>query len=275
MLTTSKQLLLNAQTNRYAVGAFNTSDLEITKAIILAAGHLASPVIVQTSEKAISYAGLENIADIIKNEAQHMNVPVVLHLDHGGSLQIVADCLKLGYTSVMFDGSHLSLDENMIMTAKAAEMAHRAGAVCEGELGCIGNSKNESDFTDPNLVASFIQKTNVDSLAVSIGSRHATKIASLNIDLLKKISLISSVPLVLHGASGVPEEEVKKAVAEGICKVNIDTDVRHTFSEAIRTIPAKFPDIKDPRDLMIKIMAEIQKEVEKKIRLFGSEGKIK
>ena len=273
MLTTSKQLLLKAQQGGYAVGAFNTSDLEITKAIIAAATKLKSPVIIQISEKAIAYAGLENLADIIKNEAKYAKVPVVLHLDHGRNLKLLAECLENGYTSIMFDGSNLTLPENEIVTARAVEMAHRHNVPCEGELGCIGNSARESDFTDPNLVNDFIKKTKVDSLAVSIGSRHATKIQSLNIDLLKIIRTKTNLPLVLHGASGVPDEEVKKAVAGGVCKVNIDTDIRHTFSEAIHSINKKYRDLNDPREIMQKVMLEIQKVVEEKIILFGSADK--
>jgi fructose-bisphosphate aldolase class II len=152
-------------------------------------------------------------------------------------------------------------------------MAHRYHMTCEGELGCIGNSKKESDFTDPTLVKEFIKKTKVDSLAVSIGSRHATKIDSLNIDLLKTIKKITNVPLVLHGASGIPNNEVEKAVKNGICKVNIDTDIRHTFSQTIHEIGAKNMKLKDPRDIMAKVMAEIQAVVEEKIKLFGSDNK--
>ncbi len=273
MLTTSKQLFIKAQKGGYAVGAFNSSDLEITKAIIAAAEKLNAPVIIQISEKAIAYAGLENLADIVKNEAGRAKVPVVLHLDHGHSLKIIHECLENGYTSVMFDGSHLTLAENEILTAKAAEIAHQHQITCEGELGCIGNSANESDFTDPKLVNSYLKKTKVDSLAVSIGSRHATKIKELNIDLLKVIRKMTDVPLVLHGASGIPDEEIKKAVKAGVCKVNIDTDIRHTFSQTIHNINKKYADLTDPRDIMTKVMADIQQVVEEKIRLFGSDNK--
>jgi fructose-bisphosphate aldolase class II len=273
LLVTSKKLFQDAQKGGYAIGAFNTSDLEITKAIIAAAAKLKSPVIIQTSEKAIAYAGLENMADIVKNEAKKAKIPVVLHLDHGGNLEVLASCLSEGYTSVMFDGSSLTLTENEIVTKRAVEMAHHAKVVCEGELGCIGNSSREADFTDANLVADFLKKTKVDSLAVSIGSRHGTEIKSLNIDLLKKIRAKTNVPLVLHGASGIPDGEIKKAIKAGICKVNIDTDIRHTFSRVIHEINKKYSNLNDPRDIMQKVMAEIQQLVEEKIKLFGSENK--
>lgn len=273
MLVSSKKILLKAQREQYAVGAFNTSDMEITKAIIAAAAKLNAPVIIQTSEKAIAFAGLENLADIIKNEAEQANVPVALHLDHGKSLKIVAESLHQGYTSVMFDGSHLAYTENIIYTRQAVEAAHRRQASCEGELGSVGSSKENVLFTDPKLVKDYIKKTGVDCLAVAIGSKHATEIKELNIDLLKKIRKLTNTPLVLHGASGVPDEEIRKAVQNGICKVNIDTDIRHTFSQAMRQISQKFADA-DPRELMTKVMAEVQTVVEEKIKLFGSEGKI-
>jgi ketose-bisphosphate aldolase len=273
MLTTTKKLFQDAQKGHYAIGAFNTSDLEMTKAIILAAAKLKSPVIIQTSEKSIAYAGLENIADIIKNEAKNAKIPVVLHLDHGRNLELLANCLEEGYSSVMFDGSNLTIPENEILTHRAVEMAHNSKIVCEGELGCIGNTKHEAEFTDINLVTEYIRKTKVDSLAVSIGSRHATKIETLNIELLKKIRKITDVPLVLHGASGIPDEEIKKAVSAGICKINIDTDIRHTFSQAVQEIWQKHKGYADPRDIMSKVMVDIQKLVEEKIKLFGSDGK--
>jgi ketose-bisphosphate aldolase len=272
MLVTSKKLLLDAQKGAYAVGAFNTSDLEITKAIIAAAVRLKSPVIIQTSEKAIAFAGLENLACLVKNEAGKIKVSVALHLDHGKSLELIADSLCVGYTSIMFDGSHLPLRENIIFTKQAVGAAHRHNVPCEGELGSIGNPEEEAQFTDAGLVKEYIAKTGVDSLAVAIGSRHATEIEALNIDLLKKIRRLTNTPLVLHGASGVPDSEVKKAIKNGICKVNIDTDIRHTFSRAVREISQKYKDA-DPRELMTKVMLEVQLLVEEKMKLFGSDGK--
>jgi len=273
MLVNSRQIILAAQRGKYAIGAFNTSDLEITKAIINAAVKLNSPVIIQVSEKAIAYAGLENLVDIIKNEARYIKVPVVLHLDHAHNLEIIGKALTQGFTSVMYDGSALTLAENEIMTRHAAQMAHRHEATCEGELGSVGNSQREAFFTDPSLVKDYLKKTKVDTLAVAIGSRHATEIESLNLKLLDNIALKTRVPLVLHGASGVPEGEVKKAIKAGICKVNIDTDIRNTFDRSLKEAVRKHSELKDPRDIMTRIIKDIQTEVEKKIKLFGSDGK--
>jgi fructose-bisphosphate aldolase class II len=272
MLVTSKKMIDDAHKNGYAIGSFNTSDLEITKAIIKAAEKLNAPVMVETSEKAISYAGLEELSAIIKEAAKKSKVPVALHLDHGGSLETVNRCLENGYTSIMFDGSKLSFNENIILTKRAAEMAHKEDIPCEGELGAIKKAGEEKNYTDPSEVREYTEKTKVDFLAVSIGSAHGVSDdEKLNIDLLKKIKSKTNIPLVLHGASGVTESDIKEAIKNGISKVNIDTDIRHTYAKAIREISSSTPN--DPRDMMKEVMAKIQNLVEEKIKIFGSEGK--
>jgi fructose-bisphosphate aldolase class II len=261
---------LEAQKGKYAVGSFNTSDLEITRAIILAAAKLKSPVIIETSEKAIAYAGIENLADIIKNEAKKAIIPVALHLDHGRSLDIIRQALAVGYSSVMFDGSHLSFQENIILTEQAAAMAHRAGVTCEGELGAIGKAGAEKQMTNPGQIVEFVRETGIDLLATSFGSAHGAGDEHLDINLLKKIRAKTTLPLVLHGGSGLKDEDVKEAIKIGICKINIDTDIRHTFSRAVREIPQQMSTENDPRIIMTKVMVEIQKLIEAKIKLFGS-----
>ena len=272
MLTTSKQMILAAQKGHYAIGSFNTSDLEITKAIVTAAQKLKTPIIVETSEKAIAYAGLEEIAGIVKTQASKSKIPIALHLDHGKSLDIVSQCLKNGYTSIMFDGSHLSFSENKILTTRACEMAHHGGVPCEGELGAIKKVGEIKSYTDPDEVVEFVRSTKVDFLAIAIGSAHGvSNDENLNLELLKKIRKKTSVPLVLHGASGVSEYNISEAIKLGICKINIDTDIRHTFSKAVRELADS--KISDPRDMMIDVMKKIQGVVEEKIKLFGSSNK--
>lgn len=274
MLVSPKQMILDAQKGHYAIGSFNTSDLEITKAIITAAEKLNSPVMVETSEKAIAYAGLEEMSSFITSAAKKAKVPVALHLDHGSHLEIVNKCLNAGYTSVMLDGSKLAYSENVIYTARAVVAAHRNKATCEGELGSIGGHGKSGRFTDPDKVPDFVKKTKVDFLAVSFGSEHGIGADErLDIDLLEKIHKKTKTPLVLHGASGVPDKYIRLAVKNGICKINIDTDIRHTFSKAIYEIKNQFKEPADPRDIMGKVMVEIQKVVEQKIKLFGSDGK--
>lgn len=274
MLVTSKQLMLAAQKGKYAVGAFNTSDLEITAAVIAAAEKLKSPVIIGTSEKAIAYAGLEALSALIIAQAKKAKVPVVLHLDHGGSLEIISKCLNAGYTSVMFDGSKLSLQENIILTRQAADMAHRNKVPCEGELGAMQKVGEKESFVDSNEVAEFVRRTGIDFLAPALGTAHGVKAGHVDkpsIDLLKKIRRKTNLPLVLHGASDVSDEDIKMVIANGICKINIDTDIRHTYAKALRDLYNQ--NLQDPRDIMKIVMAKIQILVEEKIKIFGSEGK--
>ena len=283
MLTSSKQMILEARARKYAVGCFNTSDLEITKAIIAAAEAQKSPVIIAASPKAIGYAGLETLTSIIKSEAENTSVPVALHLDHGVTLAMVEDCLNIGYTSVMFDGSGSELEHNEILTRQAVEMAHAKNVPCEGELGHLGKAppsggkagETKSKLTNPDDVIEFVQNTSVDFLAVSIGSEHGIgKNEVLKIKLLEKIDSLTHVPLVLHGASGVPDTDIKKAIKNGIAKINIDTDIRHTFSKSMRKILAKNTKEDDPREILTDVMTDIQKLVEEKIKLFGSDNKM-
>lgn len=272
MLVTSKQMILDAQKGGYAIGSFNTSDLEMTRAIVFAAAKLNAPVMVETSEKAIAYAGLEELASVVIELAKKVKIPVALHLDHGSNLDVINKCLNVGYTSVMLDGSKLPFQENIAVTRAAAQMAHKKNVPCEGELGVMKKTGEEKSYTDANEVAEFVRKTGVNFLAVAIGSAHGVGgDEKLNIDLLKTIHLKTLVPLVLHGASGVSEEDIKDAIKNGICKINIDTDIRHTFAKSIRDMAKK--NLDDPRDIMQEVMKDIQKLIEEKIKLFGSDGK--
>lgn len=275
MLTSSKQMIFDAQKGGYAIGCFNTSDLEITKAIIAAAAVQKSPVIVATSERAIAYGGLESLAALIKEEAEKTEIPVALHLDHGKSLKIVEICLEAGYTSVMIDGSELSLAANTALTYQAVVMAHTKDIPCEGELGFLGRAgSSEGNLTNPDDVSEFVKKTDVDFLAVSIGSAHGIgKQEKLKIEVLKKIRLQTHAPLVLHGGSGVADRDIKKAINSGIAKVNIDTDIRNEFTKELREILEKYPREEDFRAILGKVMVKIQELVERKIKLFGSVGK--
>ena len=266
MLTTSKQMIMDAQKGGYAIGCFNTSDIEITKAIVAAATKLKAPVMVATSEKAIDYAGLEVLSASIIAEAKKASVPVALHLDHGKSLEMVDNCLKAGYTSVMIDASSYELSENIALTYQAAIRAHTNDIPCEGELGALGKvGSKESHFTNAEDVNQFVKKTEVDFLAISVGSMHgAGSVAQekLNIDLIKKIRAFTDVPLVLHGGSGVAELEIRQAIAAGIAKINIDTDIRNEFTSELREALKTCPDEKDPRMIMQKAIDAVQKLVE-------------
>ncbi|MBA7492600.1 Fructose-bisphosphate aldolase [subsurface metagenome] len=280
MLTNSKEILQKAQSQGYAVGQFNTSDLEVTKAIVKAAVKMKAPIIIGTSEKAIDYAGLEEIAGIIQTEAEKVNIPLVLHLDHGKSLEIVEKCIQTGYTSVMIDGSHLSFEENIRITKRVASLAHQHKITAEGELGALANREKYqvgiSQFlTDPEKAAEFVKKTKVDSLAVAIGNAHGIPLPEekLDFDRLASIRRLVPVPLVLHGASSTPEKDIKKVIGQGICKINIDTDIRLTFNKSIREFLKTHPSVYDPREILGSVMDAVQKLVEAKIQLFDSAGR--
>jgi fructose-bisphosphate aldolase class II len=275
MLVSSKEMVLRAQHEGYAVGAFNASDLEITKAIVAAAERMRSPVMVETTEHAIGYAGLENIAEIVKTAAENSSVPIVLHLDHGTSTERVKDCIRAGYTSVMFDGSHMSYEENIKYTRQAVEIAHANNVPCEGELGSMGKAGfKESEETDPQEVKEYVDRTGVDFLAVSFGSTHGIdKEEKLNIDLLKEIRQKTEIPLVLHGSSGVSPEDIKLAIQNGISKINIDTDIRFTFTQEIRKVLEENPNLNDPRSILNPAAQAVEKLIEDRIKLFGSAEK--
>lgn len=267
MLVNLKDLLKRAYQRKVAIGAFNAYNLETVKAIIEAAESLNAPVIVETTPKAIRYADLRYLSNLIKNIASDVKIPVVLHLDHGLSIEMVEDCLEAGYTSIMIDGSHLPFLENVALTKRAVELASKKGIPVEGELGTITEHLR---FTNPEEVPEFVRRTGVSSLAISFGSSHghAPK-EELNLGLLSKIKRKTSIPLVLHGASGVSDVDIKGAIQRGIAKVNVDTDLRIAFTNGIQEA-LKERQFIDPRDYLNNAKESVKKIVEEKILLFGS-----
>jgi len=280
MLVSSQKLLKDARRGGYAIGAFNTNDLEFTQAIIDGAEKLKAPVIVQTSPKALEYAGTEEILGIIRSLGDKSKVPVVVHLDHGKEPTLVRQMIKLGlHTSIMFDGSALSYSDNIKITAEMAKLAHGAGMGLEAELGTIGGSedyaKGRMEYTDPKQAADFVNRTGCDSLAVAIGNVHGTKVKGekLHFDILEKIAAQVAVPLVLHGSSNSTQAEFKRAIGMGIAKINIDTELRQTFSKANADYAKKYPQETDPRAIIGASRDAIQKVVEARVIDFGSAGK--
>jgi fructose-bisphosphate aldolase class II len=284
MLVTVKQLLKNADKGGYAVGAFNTLNLEITKAIVQAAEDLKSPVIISTSEGEINYAGLEFIPRIVHIAAHNAKVPVALHLDHGASLKMALMCIKAGYTSVHIDGSGLPYDQNTALTLSVAEIAHREGVSVEGELGHIEEHSEvhkskikdlKIQKTNSDQAKIFIKETGIDSLAVCIGNAHGLyeDEKKLDFDLLKKIRENVKIPLVLHGGSGIPEKDIKKAIKIGVRKININTELRLSFTGSLREALDENPDEVVPYKIFPKVIQTVKRTVEEKIKLFGSRGK--
>jgi fructose-bisphosphate aldolase class II len=304
MLVTNKEILSAAMAKGYAVGAFNINNLETLLAIIEASAEEKSPLIVAVTPSAIKYAGLEYLVTMVKTAEKMAPVPMALHLDHGTDVETVSKCVDGGFTSVMIDGSHLKFEENISLTKRVADLAHPKGASVEGELGRLAGveestvEEKEAILTDPNAAKEFVERTDVDALAVAIGTSHgAYKFKAepkLDFERLKAIRKKVKIPLVLHGASGVPswivekatkygaelggakgipDEHIKKAISLGISKINIDTDLRLAFTGAVREILATSPKEFDPRKILGPAKEDMKKVVKDKMRLFGSSFK--
>ena len=281
-LVSVAELLLNAQKGNYAVGAFNCNNMEIVQAIVAAAEAEKSPVIVQASQGAIKYAGIEYIAAMTRLAAEKASVPVALHLDHGTSFAQVMQCVRNSFTSVMIDGSKLHLEENIALTNKVIEAVRPLGVSVEAELGKIGGtedditvSEREALFTDPAEAERFVQETHVDALAIAIGTAHGQYkgVPKLDFDRLKEIRKRIEAPIVLHGSSGVPDEAIREAISLGVCKVNIDTNIREAFVAAARLALANAPQEIDPRKMLGPARDAAIGIIREKIRIFGSNGK--
>ncbi len=304
-LVSSNEILVPAREHGYAVGAFNTSNLEITQAIFEAAAEMKSPVIVATSESAIEYAGFDNLFNMVSHMADCFGVKAALHLDHGKDLDIAVKCIRHGWTSVMIDASKLEYKENVTATSAVARIAHMAGVPVEAELGRLAGiedmvsvNEREAALTDPAQAAEFVERTGCDSLAIAVGTSHGAYkfkgTPKLELDRLSEIAARVERPLVLHGASsvpqdvletaakygaklpgakGVPEEAVKEAVKRGIAKINIDTDLRLAFTGGIRRVLIESPEVFDPRKIVGSAREAIRDVVKRKIRLFGSDGR--
>ncbi|MEM2386317.1 MAG: class II fructose-1,6-bisphosphate aldolase [Candidatus Bathyarchaeia archaeon] len=304
MLVTNKELLSAAKLGGYAVGAFNIQNLESFLAVVEAAVEERSPVIVAVTPGAIRYAGLKYLATLVRTAAEILPVPMSLHLDHGEDVETVRKCLEAGFTSVMIDGSHLPFEENVALTRCVVELAHPVGVSVEGELGRLAGveektvEEREAVITDPEEAEEFVKRTEVDALAVSIGTSHgAYKFKGepqLDFERLRLIRERVDVPLVLHGASsvpqwiiekatkygaeltgakGIPEDHIRKAIVLGITKINIDTDLRLAFTATVREVLANSPKEFDPRKILGPAKEAMKEVVKAKMRLFGSSGR--
>jgi len=289
MLVHLKEILAKAQKYNYALGAFNTFNLETTLGIIEAAQACRAPAIIQVTEKTIlQYTGLELISKLIETIAndKEIKTPVALHLDHCKNFQLIIDCIKAGFSSVMIDASDLPFGENVRLTKKVVDYAHRRKVLVQGEIGRVVRKKEEIEklkilpqkfLTDPVEAEAFVRETGVDTVAVAIGNVHgAYKIKygapKLFLDHLDLIRQRVKIPMVLHGASGVTPMEIKKAIELGIRIINIDTEIRLAFIESLRE-GLKNKDEYDPRKILIPAIERIRQIVQEKIKIFGSFGK--
>ena len=288
MLVHIKDIVPLAKKGGYAIGAFNTANLETTLAIVRAAVAKHSPAIIQVSESTIKYAGIKSITHIVetvsKNEA--VDVPIALHLDHGKSFHSIAECVNAGFSSIMIDASDLPFDENVFLTKSVVDYTHKRKVWTQGEIGrLMGVEDNisvkakDAIYTDPSEAADFAKKTGVNTLAVAVGQSHGAvnlrqgKAEEINIKQLEKISKKVNVPLVLHGASDIAGNQIKQAVKLGVAIVNIDTEIRMAFSRALRKVLEENINIIDPRKIMAPVMDEMQRVIEIKMDMFGSVNK--
>lgn len=279
-LMTTKEMLLAAKAGGYAVGAFNVENMEMVQAVIAAAQELNSPVIMQTTPSTLKYAGPEFYFGSAEAAAKSASVPVALHLDHGNSYELAVRALRSGYTSIMIDGSRSVFEENIEITKQVVKLCHPAGIPVEAELGKVGGKEDGLDggdggYTVPSEAAEFVERTGIDSLAVAIGTAHGVYkgIPKLDIDRLSQIRQQVSVPLVLHGTSGVPDEAVRECIRRGICKVNYATDLRIAFTEGIKEYLRENPDAFDPKKYSGVGREKVSEYVKSKILVCGSSGK--
>ncbi len=281
--------ILRAHQEGWAVGAFNANTLEQVQAIVLAAQAERAPAIIQISHRALTHVGSGNevqgikyIASLGKIAAESVAAPVALHLDHGTESEVV-QAMALGFTSVMFDGDGLPFDENISITKRLCDMAHSVGVCMEAEVGEVpkpdGKEFDESaiDLTDPDEALQFVQATGIDTLAVALGSVHGLKSKTVSLDLerLQAIHKQVSIPLVLHGSSGVSDADIKQGVSMGLSKVNVATQLAQAFTGAIREVLGKDDSLVDPRKYMSAGRNAQMKIVRERMRFFGSSGKAK
>ena len=276
---TSKEMLLVAQKGRYAVAAFNAENMEMVIAIIEKAEEMRAPVMIQTTPSTLKYASPAIYYAMVKTLAEKAEVPVCMHLDHGNSVALVGECLRSGYSSVMIDGSKLVLEENIALTKEAASAAAKYGVSVEGELGSVGGKEDDTvggnGYTIPSEAVRFVKETGVDSLAVGIGTAHGIYKTTpvLDVERLKQIRAVVNIPLVLHGASGLSDQAVAECIANGICKVNIATELRQAYTEGVREFLVGDRDAFDPKKYGKAAIERVKAVVEKKILMCGCQGK--
>lgn len=268
-------VLTAAQQARGGLGAFNVIQLEHAEAIVAGAEAAGRPTVLQVSENAVRYHGaLAPVGRAMLEIADAADLPVVVHLDHATDVDLVEQALALGFTSVMFDGSTLPVEENLATTRRVVERAHDRGASVEAEIGEIGGKDGvhaPGVRTRPEDAARFVEETGIDAVAVAVGSSHAmtTRTAQLDLDLIAAIRAAVPVPLVLHGSSGVPDDHLREAVSAGMTKINISTHLNGTFTRAVRDMLAVDPALVDPRKYLGAARMATAQEVERLVRLLA------
>lgn len=283
MLINMKDLLKVAYENKFAVGSFNVANSEFVKVVITAAEEQNSPAIMQIHPNEIDLV-TDGFIAYVREAASKSKVPFVIHLDHGATIKDITRSIRNGYTSVMMDASHLPFEENIAATKEAVELAHLVDVSVEGELGTIGSNEGSSEggadeilYTNAEEAAIFVEQTGIDTLAVAVGTSHGiypqSKDHSIKIDRLKQIHEKVKIPLVLHGGSDNPDEEIREAVKHGIAKINLSTDMKRAFYNQLRATLDANPNAYEPDQLMPEATKAATELVKKKMDLFGSTGK--
>ncbi|KAA9181123.1 ketose-bisphosphate aldolase [Enterococcus durans] len=282
MLYTMKELLKVAKENQFAVPAFNICSYDMLKAIIEESERLNAPVILEIHPDEIAYLNDEFVASV-RAYAHNSKVPVVIHLDHGGTVKDVLRAIRNGYTSVMIDASLQSFEDNLAITKEVVALAHAVGVSVEAEIGTIGNNGSAEGgaaniiYTDPEQAKHFVEETNIDSLAIAIGTAHGLypkdKTPKLNIELLKELNQQIDKPFVLHGGSGNPDAEVSESVRYGVAKVNLSSDLKSVFFDALREILSDNPEMYEPNAVYPYANKKVQEVVKHKMGVLNTIGK--
>ena len=281
-IVSTREMLNKAQREGYAVPAFNIHNLETLQVVVETAAELKSPVILAGTPSTIDYAGGEYIVAMAEVAAKKHDIPIAIHLDHFEKIDEIKHYVNIGFKSTMIDASHESFEDNVAIVKKVVEYAHKYDSTVEAELGRLGGQEDDlivdetdTKYTNPAQAKEYVERTGIDSLAVAIGTAHGLYKgeAKLDLDRLAEIRAMVEVPLVLHGASDVPDELVKKAISLGICKVNVATDLKIPFSDAVKKYFIENPDANDPRKYMAPGKEAMKKIVAHKIMVCGSNGK--
>ncbi|MEF2248691.1 MULTISPECIES: class II fructose-1,6-bisphosphate aldolase [unclassified Paenibacillus] len=278
-LVSMNEFLPKAKERKFAVGQFNMNNLEFAQATVEAAMAENSPFIYGVSEGALRYMGIEFTVAMAKAAAEKSGLPIALHLDHGSSFEVAMKCIRAGFSSVMFDGSHYGLEENIALTKEVVRAAHAMGVSVEGELGTIGGveddlSVDEADATmaNPEEAIRFYEETGVDCLAIAVGTAHGMYKGEpkIHYDIIEKVASAIPVPVVLHGGSGVPDEAIRKSIQAGVGKINVNTENQVAFTKTIREVLGGNAEVIDPRKYLTPARDAMVQVIREKIRLFGS-----
>jgi tagatose 1,6-diphosphate aldolase GatY/KbaY len=281
-LVSSTPLLQAARQNGYGIGAFNVHTLEMLQAVVEAAEETDSPLILQSTVGTVKHLGADYLVAAATTAANRSRVPIALHLDHCTDFAMIVRCIRAGYTSVMIDASMHPFEENVAQTKRIVDIAQAAGVNVEAELGRVGGvedeiavNENDALLADPHDCARFLELTHVPTLAPAVGTAHGIYKGDPNIDFerIRSVADMVSVPLVLHGGSGIPEEQVKRCVLLGMSKMNIATEIRIVFSHAIKEVFTNNPDENDPRKYMIPAKKAVKAAAIDKMRMLGCIGK--